>query len=276
MNELAPASTTGLVPQNLDQAVRLAEIMANSKLVPQHLQKQPADCLLVIEQAMRWRMSPFAVAQCTSVIKGRLMFEGKLVAAVAETCGAITGHFEYTFEGSGDNRSITVSGILAGDKTARSVTVRLKDARTSNEQWVKQPDQQLVYHGARVWTRRWAPAVMLGVYSREEFPANPDAATFDGVAIEGAAEEEAPPAPPEPAPQPPRPKLGDWLRAVESDLGEAAAPAAVELIVSRPDVAKALASLQGEALARLSGAIHAARERVMPFPGDVTEGEESP
>lgn len=73
---------------------------------------------------------------------------------------------------------------------------------------------------------------------------------------------------------PAKPKLADWLRAVEADLAGAADPAAVELIVSRPDVAKALASLQGEALARLSGAIHAARERVMPFPGDVTEGEE--
>ena len=42
-------------------------------------------CLVVIEQAMRWGMSPFAVAQCTSSIGGKLMYEGKLVAAAVES-----------------------------------------------------------------------------------------------------------------------------------------------------------------------------------------------
>ena len=32
-----------------------------------------------------------------------------------------------------------------------------------------QPDQQLAYHGSRVWARRHAPELMLGVYSPEEF-----------------------------------------------------------------------------------------------------------
>jgi hypothetical protein len=40
---------------------------------------------MVIEAAMRWGMSPFAVAQETSVIQGKLMFSGKLVAAAIQT-----------------------------------------------------------------------------------------------------------------------------------------------------------------------------------------------
>ncbi len=83
----AVPALNSLMPANLEQAMALANIMAKGRLVPSHLQNAPADCLLVIEQAMRWGMSPFAVAQCTSVIKGKLMFEGKLVAAVvAASC----------------------------------------------------------------------------------------------------------------------------------------------------------------------------------------------
>jgi hypothetical protein len=35
--------------------------------------------------------------------------------------------------------------------------------------WQKQVDQQLMYHGTRVWARRHTPELMLGVYSPEEF-----------------------------------------------------------------------------------------------------------
>jgi hypothetical protein len=159
---------TSLVPASLGEAVRFAEVMAQGRLVPKHLQGSPGDCLMVIEQAARWRMSPFAVAQATSVISGKMMFEGKLVAAAVETSGAIVGHLDYTFDGEGDARSITVFATRRGETQPRSVTVTLKDARTPNEMWKRQPDQQLVYHGARVWARRWTPAVILGVYSREE------------------------------------------------------------------------------------------------------------
>ena len=195
MNAIVPASTqtqgnsNPLAPQSFDQAIRLAEMMAKGKLVPSHLQSSPADCLLVVEQAMRWGMSPFAVAQCTSVIKTKLMFEGKLVAAAIESSGAIIGNMDYTFSGSGAERTITVSATRRGETTPRTVEVKLKDAKTDNGMWTKQPDQQLVYHGARVWGRRWTPGVVLGVYSREEFGADGvPVDTFAGQTIDGAAE----------------------------------------------------------------------------------------
>jgi hypothetical protein len=168
MNEIAPYSSTGLVPHNMDEALRLAEFMARARTVPKHLQDSPGDCLMAIEQAMRWGMSPFAVAQATSVISGRLMFEGKLVAAAVESSGAIVGSIDYTFAGEGEGRSVTVSATRRGETNPRTVTVTLKEARTNNEMWRRQPDQQLCYHGVRVWARRWTPAVILGVYSREE------------------------------------------------------------------------------------------------------------
>jgi hypothetical protein len=169
--------------------VRLAEMMSRAKLVPAHLQGSPGDCLMVVEQAMRWQMSPFAVAQCAASIKGKLMFEGKLIAAAVESSGAVEGFLDYQFSGEGAGRKIVVSGRRRGEAEPRTVEVALKDAKTDNRMWQIQPDQQLVYHGARVWARRWTPAVILGVYSPEEFSTAPAPVdTFVGPTIDATPE----------------------------------------------------------------------------------------
>ena len=169
-----PANVSvGLVPTNMNEAMRLAEMMATAKLVPVALQKSPADCLMVIQQAIRWEMDPFAVAQECSVIQGKLMHSGKLVAAVVNARGNLTNRLSFSYEGEGDNRTITVTGHLQGEPSPRTVTVRLADAKTSNKVWQTQPDQQLMYHGTRVWARRHTPELMLGVYSEEELDDEP-------------------------------------------------------------------------------------------------------
>jgi hypothetical protein len=166
---IQPQTSNALMPNSMESALRLAEMMATGKLVPNHLQKSPGDCLMVIEQAMRWGMSPFAVAQSTSVIQGRLMFEGKLVAAALLSSGILSSRIEYEFSGEGDRRAITASATIRGESKPRTAEIKLSEVKTTNGMWVKQPDQQLIYSVNRVWARRHAPEVMLGVYSPEEF-----------------------------------------------------------------------------------------------------------
>ena len=189
-----PPTGGGLIPTNIDQAMRLADLMMRGKMIPQHLQGSPGDCLMVIEQAMRWGMSPFAVAQCTSVIQGRLMFEGKLVAAAVQSSGILASRFQYIYDGTGDDRAVTVTATLQGEEQPRTVRIVLKDVRTKNKegninrQWTGgQVDQQLSYAGVRAWARRHTPEVMLGVYSPEEFSAEP-VVPFAGTTIEAASE----------------------------------------------------------------------------------------
>lgn len=168
-NAVATVQSQGiLLPANMTQAIELANMIAKSELVPTQLRQKPADCLLVIEQSMRWGMSPFAVAQCTSVIHGKLMYEGKLVAAVVNANGNLQERLSYVYSGEGDNRKIVVTGHMRGEKEPRTIEAVLKDVKTSNEQWKKQPDQQLMYSGVRTWARRHTPELMLGVMSPDE------------------------------------------------------------------------------------------------------------
>jgi hypothetical protein len=207
----APSYIPTLLPATMSEAMHLAEMMATARLVPQHLQKSPADCLSVIMQAMRWRMDPFAVAQATAVIQGKLMYEGKLVAAVVNSLGNLSKRLSYRYDGDGADRVVMVSGTLVGETDPLIVYVRLEHARTNNKVWTTQPDQQLAYHGARVWARRYMPELMLGVYAPEEF----DAPALRDVTPAKVAPPARPADTPPPPPRGPKPAIkvkvpGGW------------------------------------------------------------------
>src|SRR5262245_2312061 len=165
---VAPQEAAGLIPASMREAMDLAQMMAKSTVVPTAFRGKPADCLLVIMQAVRWQMDPFAVIQECSMIRDKLFYSGKLVAAVINTRGRFSRKLTYSYTSSGDNRTITVSGHLQGEQEPRTVQVRFGDAKTENKAWQTQPEQQLMYHGVRVWGRRHLPQLMLGVFSPEE------------------------------------------------------------------------------------------------------------
>ena len=166
-----------LVPTNLSEALQLADIMAKASLIPDHLRGKAGDCLLVVMQAQRWGMDAVSVAQCTSVVHGRLCFEGKLVAAALYAMGAIDGRLEYAINGTGQASTITVTGTPRGGKAPVSVYGSVQDWRTYTKDrdgnsiqnaWDKIPHDMLVYRGTRQWARRYAPEALLGVYTPDE------------------------------------------------------------------------------------------------------------
>lgn len=170
-----PASATfnALVPTSIEQAIALSEIMAKAQLVPDHLRNKPGDCLLVVMQAQRWGMDAVSVAQCTSVVHGKLCYEGKLVAAVLFAMGAIEGRLHYEIEGSGQNAKITVRGTPRGGRGEQTLTGSVKDWRTygkdgAKNAWDSIPEDMLVYRGTRQWARRYAPEALLGIYTPDE------------------------------------------------------------------------------------------------------------
>lgn len=185
MNAVATLPTTlpanhesrlnALVPTNLEQALALADIMAKADLMPAHLKGKPGDCLLIVMQAQRWGMDAMPVAQCTSVVHGKLCYEGKLVAAALYAMGAIEGRLRYEFTGSGNSRGITVIGRPRGAGVDQTVEGTVENWKTGNEQWKKQPDDMLVYRGTRQWARRYAPEALLGVYTPDELEDAPAA-----------------------------------------------------------------------------------------------------
>jgi hypothetical protein len=156
----------------MDQAIAFSSKMAEAKLLPAHLQKSPADCLRVVIQASKWRMDPFAVADKTSVINGKLNFEGQLISAVINARGNLVKRLDYSFSGQGDARVLTVSGTIKGESEPRTIELPFSLAKRINKngQMNINPDQQATYIGARIWARRHMSELLLGVYAPDEMP----------------------------------------------------------------------------------------------------------
>lgn len=153
-----------------EQLQRVATLMSRSGLVPMHLRGEDkvSDCFLVTAQAFRWRMDPFSVAQHTFVLKGKLGYEGKLIAGVINASGKLAGNLSYRYAGEGKERAVTVVGTLKGESQERTVEGTVAQWSTDNEMWRKDPDQILAYRGAREWARRHMPEAVLGIQAEEE------------------------------------------------------------------------------------------------------------
>lgn len=148
---------------------RIAALMAKMGTMPAHVQSKPADCFRIVVQAAKWGMDPFAVAECTALVHGRLCYEGKLVAAVLHVTGAIEGRLEYDIQGKGQAASITITGTPRGGKPQiLRGTVQEWKTTHNGSPWEKQPETMLVYRGTRQWARLYAPEALLGVYTPDE------------------------------------------------------------------------------------------------------------
>lgn len=177
---------------------RVASMMAECALIPESLQGERkgdvftpwpprtivANCFLVVSYSERLGYDPFLVAQSCSVVRGRLMFEGKLVAAALDDKLGVALSYEF---GKWDPKNeVCLVGVEAEDAMSLAVRVwgahpttgEIVDVHGSVGVWKPAGDKspwkpgaykrQLRYRGAREWARAHQPQIMLGVYTNEE------------------------------------------------------------------------------------------------------------
>ncbi|MGI9485308.1 MAG: recombinase RecT [Geminicoccaceae bacterium] len=162
-----------------EQMCKVAKMMAMASLVPKHLQSneqqnREADCMLVVQQARRWQMDPFALAQCSFVVGGKLGYEGKAIAAVVNSRADLKQRLKYDVTGAGEDCSVVVRGTFKGEDEERTIEATWKEGKAlsqSGAKWKELPDQQLCYYAARKWARRHAPELIMGVLSADEIQA---------------------------------------------------------------------------------------------------------
>lgn len=176
---------------------RVANVMASTTLVPDALRFEGSadnkqllpfpqilsNCFMVVNQAVRWGLDPFAVAQGVSVVHGKLCYEGKLVAAVLQAKASLSLKHYFTGHSRSDDYRIYLSDVKLTDEMIAALEpgIRFNDAQVfdgSVGEWKttgkgtpwtpKNYTRMLVYRGTRDWCRIYEPALMLGVYTPDE------------------------------------------------------------------------------------------------------------
>ena len=146
---------------------RWGKMLSASAMVPEHLQGQPADCALIVSQAMQWGLNPLIVAQSSYTARGKVGYEGKLIAALVNR--GLSHKLNYKFAGSGKDLRVIVSGRMKNEDEDRTVEGSWSDwSNERNPAWKTMPKQMMVYRGAREWARRHNPGVISGIMSIDE------------------------------------------------------------------------------------------------------------
>ena len=170
-----------LEPNKLDAMMKLADIMSKSSTIPAFLQGKPGDCLRIIEFSYRIKQSPYAIADCCFFYQGKMSMEGKLIAAIINSSDVMEGSLQYEY--SGDIKSpasffCKITGKKKGEQP-NSMEISLQEAITAvtkykdgkpfvNAHWKTIPEQALTYYASRMWARRYAPEIIMGLYSIDE------------------------------------------------------------------------------------------------------------
>lgn len=171
------------------QMQRVAVVLTKSGLVPETLCKEGAEwlpeqvvaarCTLICNQARLWGADPLNVLQCTSLINGRLMYEGKLIAAVVASMTGVKLRYKFgvwdtdhiTFpddesglHGAGDRLAVRCYDPEDSERYVDGSVGQWKTTRSGNP-WSNSSawPRQLRYRASREWARAYEPGVILGI-----------------------------------------------------------------------------------------------------------------
>jgi hypothetical protein len=211
-------------PTLFDHCAKIAAKMADaSGFTPAHLLGKPSACLAVVDRALNWKLSPFAVAMCTyQTPGGQIGFMGKLIQAILEQSGKVEGSpvydhfgdwkrlegkFELKTSGRTENKypvptwdakdaeglGVVVRCQIRGEVHPREWELLLRNCFPLNSTlWATNPKKQICYTAIRGFADIACPGLIMGV------PWDEDNRPGD------SARDITPPS----APPPPRPSRG--------------------------------------------------------------------
>lgn len=192
------SNTSVLNPETLNNLCRLSELMSQSSVtIPEHLRGKPGDCLAICMQAFQWQMNPYAVAQKTYLVHGKLGYEAQLINAVITANAPTKNRLTFNHFGNWENIlakrkqsknekgalyfsstwdlsdevgvGVTVSATIKGENEPRQIHIFLNECFPRNStMWAIDPRQQITYVAVKKWARRHCPDVILGVYTNDE------------------------------------------------------------------------------------------------------------
>jgi hypothetical protein len=173
--------TAALSPGNVwsdkaafNQALRVADMLSKSSLVPQNYQGKPQDCFIAVDMAARMNTSPIFIMQNLYVVKGKPSWAGQACKAMIDNCGKFKNvKHVYTGKIGTDDRGCYITAVRISDGevvNGTEVTMAMAKAEgwLSNTKWKNMPEQMLGYRAATFFARMHCPEALMGLQTREE------------------------------------------------------------------------------------------------------------
>lgn len=118
MTSLTTQQTFSLSPQNLTEAMQLAELMANSEMVPKDFRGKPGNVLVAVQMGAEVGLAPMQAIQNIGVINGRPCLWGDAIKAVI-LASPLCEKFEETFDEQSMTAWVTVKRKNHAERTVK-------------------------------------------------------------------------------------------------------------------------------------------------------------
>lgn len=157
-----------------NQTLRMANMLAQSSLVPQNYQGKAQDCFIAIDMASRLGCSPIFVMQNLYVVKGKPSWAGQACMAIIKASHQFTNvRLNYVGKPGTDERGCFVSAtrLCDGaniDGTLVNMAMAKGEGWLSNPKWKTMPEQMLGYRAASFFARLHCPEALMGLQTEDE------------------------------------------------------------------------------------------------------------
>jgi hypothetical protein len=162
-----------LAPQNIEEALKFAEMLSKSNLVPKDFQGNPGNILVSVQWGMELGLQPMQAMQNIAVINGRPSLWGDAVLALVKASPAC----EYVVEEVGDTQA--VCRVKRRGEPEQIRTFSMDDAQKAGLKgkqgpWTNYP-KRMMQMRARSWAVRDVfPDVLRGMPIAEELQDIPE------------------------------------------------------------------------------------------------------
>jgi hypothetical protein len=178
-NSTAVATIQTNEVQSFELMQREAKLFSNSPLIPDHLRKggpeqAMANCYIALKMAKTMGEDPLVVLQNIHIVSGKAGFASQYMIARANSSGVFKGRINWRVEHRGtDKLAVTAFAYLADSSEEVAFTCDLPMARaegwTKNPKYNSMPEVMLRYRSAAFLVRFYAPDVMLGYHTADEW-----------------------------------------------------------------------------------------------------------
>jgi len=180
MNELTVSKPQALQlfssKEGFELGQRMANMFAQSTLVPPQFQKNVANCTIGLELANRIGASPLMVMQNLCIVHGNPTFSAKFLIACINASGKFATPVRYEFKGEqgSDDWGCRVYIVDKEGETLHGswVTIRMAKAegwyQKTGSKWQTMPELMLQYRAAAFFQRVYCPEISLGLQTAEE------------------------------------------------------------------------------------------------------------
>lgn len=167
MSELAVKQSFNLSPQSLDEALRFADILATSTIVPKDFIGNPGNILVAVQWGMELGLQPMQAMQSIAVINGRPSLWGDAVIALVRSSPV----FEYIYE-SDDGETATCRVKRRGEdeqvRTFSMADAKLAGLTGKSGPWTQYPKRMRQMRARSFAVRDVFPDVLRGLAVAEE------------------------------------------------------------------------------------------------------------